>query len=142
MTVRNYQGNSPIRIVIDKSLKISKSHKIYDKTVPTILFNSVKSNDEFNLTLIKIGDSKEYVNFILQTLYLKKIQSIIIEGGAKTLSKFIEAKHWDEARILVGKTNFIQGIPAPTIRGKLIKKYNFGCDKISILINRNNVNES
>lgn len=48
-------------------------------------------------------------------LYSLKIQSVIIEGGKKTLEKFIEAGLWDEARILIGNQTWGKGLPAPKI---------------------------
>ena len=42
---------------------------------------------------------------ILDQLSEKKLQSVIIEGGTKTLQHFIDANLWDEARILSQKQN-------------------------------------
>ena len=51
----------------------------------------------------------------LKILYQQKIQSIIIEGGYKTLSLFIESGLWDEARILIGNQCWGDGAPAPCL---------------------------
>ena len=59
------------------------------------------------------------MNQLLHDLYQKKIQSVIIEGGAKTLSAFMENNLWDEARIFTSKTLFHRGIPAPVLQGSL-----------------------
>ena len=51
----------------------------------------------------------------LQQLYEQNIQSVIVEGGRKTLDRFIESGLWDEARILVGDVTWGKGLPAPTL---------------------------
>ena len=51
----------------------------------------------------------------IQQLYNLKIQSVIIEGGKKTLEKFLEIGLWDEARILVGNQTWGKGLKAPKI---------------------------
>ncbi len=51
----------------------------------------------------------------LQQLYEQNIHSVIVEGGRKTLDRFIESGLWDEARILVGNVTWGKGLPAPTL---------------------------
>jgi diaminohydroxyphosphoribosylaminopyrimidine deaminase/5-amino-6-(5-phosphoribosylamino)uracil reductase len=47
---------------------------------------------------------------ILSYLYQNEIQSIIIEGGAKTLNLFIEENLWDEARVFETQKAIDNGI--------------------------------
>jgi len=66
-------------------------------------------------------------------LFKHQIQSVIIEGGAKTLQTFIDENLWDEARVFVGNINFNKGIKAPVfikeydseedLKGDIIKYY-------------------
>lgn len=51
----------------------------------------------------------------LSMMYERRIQSVIVEGGRKTLDRFIESGYWDEARILVGSQSWGKGLPAPSI---------------------------
>lgn len=51
----------------------------------------------------------------LQLLYEQKVQSVIVEGGRKTLERFLEADAWDEARILIGDCRFEKGLKAPVL---------------------------
>ena len=57
---------------------------------------------------------------ISDQLYDEKLQSVIIEGGAKTLQHFIDADPWDEARIFVTKTKLKSGLKGPKIKRDLI----------------------
>lgn len=58
----------------------------------------------------------------LQQLYELKIQSVIVEGGRKTLQRFIDHQLWDEARILTGQQLWDSGVQAPHIEGVCIKE--------------------
>ena len=45
------------------------------------------------------------------------IQSVLIEGGAKTLQSFIDAGLWDEARVITNEELIIEnGIAAPEMK--------------------------
>jgi len=68
-------------------------------------------------------------------LYLQDIQSVIIEGGARTLNSFIEAGLWDEARVFTGETELKKGIKAPSIAGHIIGEYSAGADKLKVIVN-------
>lgn len=58
----------------------------------------------------------------LQKLYEMKIQSVIVEGGPKTLQRFIDNGLWDEARILTGNQLWESGVKAPVVDGVCVKE--------------------
>jgi len=58
----------------------------------------------------------------LRQLYELKIQSVIVEGGRKTLQRFIDSQLWDEARILLGTQLWESGVKAPLLDGICIKE--------------------
>ncbi|MOA55796.1 5-amino-6-(5-phosphoribosylamino)uracil reductase [compost metagenome] len=72
---------------------------------------------------------------ILYQLYLMDVQSIIIEGGAKTLSLFIEANLWDEARVFKSKRTLDGGIKAPQVKGELKEIMKISDDQLEIIVN-------
>ena len=109
---RDWQGKNPLRIVLDKNLALPQQHYLFDKSIPTICFNSVKNDKLFNLDYIHI-DFNILEESILQHLTAINIQSIIIEGGSATLQRFIDKNLWDEARVFEGTKSFENGIKAP-----------------------------
>jgi diaminohydroxyphosphoribosylaminopyrimidine deaminase/5-amino-6-(5-phosphoribosylamino)uracil reductase len=111
LTVRDYSGENPIRIVIDKSNKLDESYKIFDASAQTIRLT--KNELDFNQPL---------ASQICGVLHQHNINSVIIEGGAKTLQTFIVENLWDEARIFIGKTKFNSGTKAPNLNGRLISE--------------------
>jgi diaminohydroxyphosphoribosylaminopyrimidine deaminase/5-amino-6-(5-phosphoribosylamino)uracil reductase len=136
LNVRYGQGKSPKRIVIDRRLELDKGLHLFDQSVETLIFNEVKTDIEGKNKYIALEDFNRYVpQYILYQLYLQDIQSVIIEGGANTLNKFIEAGLWDEARIFTGATKLTKGINAPQIKGTIDSEFIIGLDKLLLLIN-------
>lgn len=64
---------------------------------------------------------------VLSHLYAEKKQSLIVEGGAKTLQSFLDAGLWDEIRIESAPFTVNEGIEAPklpeNIRVIKVEKY-------------------
>ena len=55
----------------------------------------------------------------LAHLYAEKKQSLIVEGGAKTLQSFLDAGLWDEIRIETAPFTIGEGIEAPRLPGNI-----------------------
>ncbi|MBN2893821.1 MAG: bifunctional diaminohydroxyphosphoribosylaminopyrimidine deaminase/5-amino-6-(5-phosphoribosylamino)uracil reductase RibD [Bacteroidales bacterium] len=116
LTTRNWFGNNPIRLFIDKNLRTNPNSSISDKTTKTICFNTIKENFvDKNLQFVKISTTKSSLEQILNYLYELNIQSVIVEGGQKLLNSFIEEELWDECRVFIGENIFLEGIKAPEI---------------------------
>jgi len=111
LTVRDWTGNNPIRIVIDKNNRISKESHIFDNQAKTI----VVSENTIDFT-------KNVAAQIADYLFESEIQSVIIEGGTQTLQTFIDAGIWDEARIFKGPILFHKGTNAPVLKSKSYEK--------------------
>lgn len=133
---RDWMGKNPIRIVIDRSGKISKDHEVKNKLQKTIIFTEEENNssDENLIYENCIFDSR-LPNEIINYLYQIGIQSIIIEGGQKTLQSFIDSSLWDEARIFKGTVVFSKGTKAPLFSGKTVAQKNSLNDQLLILKN-------
>ena len=121
LNVRDWTGRNPIRIVIDRFLKLSERLHLFDRSQKTICYNVLKNEKHPNLSLIRL-DEEDFLNALVHDLFKQKIQSIIIEGGAQTLSRFIELNLWDEARIFSSEKTFKKGIEAPVLHGNLISQ--------------------
>ncbi len=136
LTVRDWKGNNPVRVVIDKDLKLPETAAVFNNDAKVLVVTSKKEEKKnTHLTYITIDFSTALVPQILKALYQENITSIIIEGGAKTLAQFIATGLWDEARIFTGNTVFKSGIAAPKITGKLMFAQNLENDSLTILYN-------
>ena len=134
LTVRKVKGENPTRIVIDKELKLSTDLNLFNSEVKTLIFNSVKSEIVDSNNFIKINFNN-LTESILRELYKQKIQSVIIEGGSKTLQSFIDVNMWDEARIFTTNKELTDGVKAPTIKGEIVTESDIGGDELEIITN-------
>ncbi len=130
LTVREWHGKNPLRITIDKWLRIPKHYNLFDKSTATIIFTAVDAASEPNLEFIKIDFEKDIISQILNELYKRTIQSLIVEGGEQLLSSFIEIDAWDEARVFISDRKIEIGIKAPVLKTNPISKENISGDKL------------
>lgn len=122
LNVREWNGRNPVRVVVDLHDRLPQNLHVFDKSIPTLVFSLTKQEQENNLTFVKINDSKNLIQEVLNELYKRNIQSIIIEGGATLLQSFIDQNLWDEARVFVGNNYFKKGLNAPVLNGNLVAK--------------------
>jgi len=134
LTVREIAGSNPVRIVIDKNLKLSGDLNLFNSEAKTIIFNAIKSEETRTNQFIKINFNN-LIKSILEELYQQNIQSVIIEGGSKTLQSFIDTNMWDEARIFSTNKTLAKGVKSPTIEGEIISEDKIGEDELEILCN-------
>lgn len=123
LNVRDWSGRNPVRVVIDRFLKLSESLHVFDKSQPTLVYNVLKHEEHTNVTLVRVQDDASFLWQVMKDLYKRKIQSVIIEGGTYTLQQFINQGLWDEARVFKAKRVFEKGIRAPRLEGNLISSH-------------------
>jgi len=135
LNTRDWYGNSPICILIDKSLRISKDCEVYRNNSKTIVITEKKSKNKKNEFFEFINFDSPIANQIATILYSHKIQSVIIEGGAQTLQTFIDENLWDEARVFSGPTTFNNGTKAPIVSGTTLTTTKIKQDILNLIIN-------
>jgi diaminohydroxyphosphoribosylaminopyrimidine deaminase/5-amino-6-(5-phosphoribosylamino)uracil reductase len=126
LDTRFWTGKNSFRVLIDKDLTLSSTLNIFDNSQKTICYNLTKDEIIHNNIFVKIPNNNLIESFIIQNLYQRKIQSIIIEGGSILLQSFIDLGLWDEALILKSQLILAGGIKSPTIEGIKILQENLG----------------
>ena len=116
LTSRLYEGRQPLRIVLDRSLKLPATYHLLDGTAPTWIINEQKEILHGNVHSVKLSFDDRLLPALLHKLYEAKILSVIVEGGAALLNSFISAGLWDEARIFTGDILLKDGIQAPVLQ--------------------------
>lgn len=124
LTVRNWTGENPFRIVIDKDNTLEKTFSVFNEKANTL---SISKNE--------IDFSNNFASQICNLLFKNNISSVIIEGGNKTLQAFINENLWDEARVFTGNTSFRKGVKAPDFSGKLLSEKTIKDDLLKIYLN-------
>ena len=120
LTTRDWKGKNPKRLVIDRKDVLDKSLNIFDNQAETYSFTELNSNFD------------DLPQAICEYCHQNNLQSLIVEGGAKTLQSFIDCGLWDEARVFMGQSTFEDGITAPIIKGAIIEKLLIANDQLTI----------
>ncbi len=137
LTTRHYYGNSPLRIVLDKQLRIPKTNHLFDQSTPTWVYTQVEKppTSSKNLTYHSISFDENSLTSILAQLYQDKKGIVLVEGGQQVLQSFIDANLWDEARIFTNPSCLNDGIKAPSINGVLEQKNRLLNDTLEVFSN-------
>jgi len=130
LDTREWDGKNPLRILISEFDKINFSSNLLDNSIPTLVFTNKDIENYSNTEFIKIDFHNQPIKQVLEVLYNKEIQSVIIEGGQLLLQSFIDEKLWDEARVLIGDKTFGDGLSAPIINHKHYNSHRFSNDTI------------
>lgn len=125
LTVTKWSGKNPVRVLLDRTLRVPADYRIFDGEARTIVFTEVrdvKREMRDNVEYVVIDFDDKIVETILNELVKRNILSIIIEGGAKWLQTVINSGLWDEARIERGLHSVnlgvnvdAEGVKAPII---------------------------
>lgn len=117
LTTRDWHGSTPLRIYIDRKAQLPVHANLLDGSTPTVVFteavNPYPDKKIKDLEIITIIPEMSLPKQIMALLYQKNIQSLIVEGGAKTLTAFIDEGLWDEARVFKAPVTLGSGIAAP-----------------------------
>ena len=79
---------------------------LFDGSVPTLVFTEAPHAPLPNVEYLPVSDYRRNVlPEIMETLYTRGLQSLLVEGGSQTLQSFIAAGLWDE--IFVEETPYL-----------------------------------
>jgi len=121
LTVTKWSGKNPLRVLLDRSLRVPADSRIFDDAARTLVFTSEQSDSALrinkpNFEYCQIDFSKDIVPQVLQALYERQVLSIIIEGGSQWLQTVIDSGLWDEAHVETGSIKAENGVKAPDIK--------------------------
>jgi diaminohydroxyphosphoribosylaminopyrimidine deaminase/5-amino-6-(5-phosphoribosylamino)uracil reductase len=132
LTTRLWAGKNPVRIVLDRELRLPDTLKIFDEQVPVIILNGKKEKQSGEILFKKMNVGKPDIPSILSALHSSSILSILVEGGARLLQSFIDSGIWDEIRTITNNELEIpSGISSPDFRhAKLLMSESYGSDTV------------
>lgn len=114
LNVRGTAGTDPLRVVIDKELKLSDDLQLFDGNQPTVCYNLIKTETHAKLDFVKL-EKRDFIHQLLADLHKRNVQSILVEGGSALLNSLISEGLWDEARVFQSGASFGGGIVASAL---------------------------
>lgn len=136
LTVRNWWGDNPLRIVLDRTGSLPKHLHLFDNKVQTLVATERTVAPTHNIDFVQLSFNDNLLPNLLTHLHTKQIQSLIVEGGRQLLQSFIDQNLWDEAHLYIGPKIFHKGVKAPLLNGIFAKNKQFADS--TLLIYRNN----
>jgi diaminohydroxyphosphoribosylaminopyrimidine deaminase/5-amino-6-(5-phosphoribosylamino)uracil reductase len=160
LTVRLWKGADPVRLVVDKELRLPLTLKVFDGSVRTIVFNTLRheeggygsgGNEEgghgrgghqeggrgmgghadagraggyagCKPEYYQLAGDSSLVQQIVVALHRLKIQSVLVEGGARLLQSFIDEGYWDAARVITNTEMEISGgLASPVLKNAVLR---------------------
>jgi diaminohydroxyphosphoribosylaminopyrimidine deaminase/5-amino-6-(5-phosphoribosylamino)uracil reductase len=134
LTVREVPGRNPTRIIVDRRNRVTPDHSVRDTSAGTIIMsreNKMRKNVEW----FALDDGIPIIPQMLEILHEVEIISVIVEGGAFTLNRFIESGLWDEARVFTGNIEFGSGVAAPELAIQPAEKREISTAQLSVYYN-------
>lgn len=120
---RFWTGPGPVRLVLDRSSRLPAALKVFDGSRDTVVFSGSAVSGNGQVTHVRLKQDSDVVPQIMEACYARRIQSILVEGGAKMLQGFIDAGLWDEARVITGSAEAgPEGIQAPEFTNAVCEK--------------------
>jgi len=126
LTARLWPGRQPLRLVIDRQLRLSKDLELFSGEANTVVFNRLKHDDgeeKEGLRYYQLADDSSEIQQILTALRQMGVQSVLVEGGGTLLQSFINEGAWDEARVIRNNSLSLgDGVPAPLLTGGIVQE--------------------
>jgi len=135
LTTRFNFGKNPVRVVLDRKLKLGVDCSVFNNEAKTIVFTNKDGLPPNTKQLTYISPNLWQLEEILSLLSAEGIKSIIIEGGQKILNSFVNKGLWDEARVFTAKKEIFSGLEAPNLNCKPIKEFKILTDTLQIFRN-------
>ena len=135
LTVRHVHGQNHVRVTFDRLGRIPHHAKILDGKAPTIVFNPDKNYTTEWAEFVQIDFDENPLSHALEELHYRKLQSVLVEGGAAILNQFIRHNLWDEARVFHSDKILREGIKAPEFHFSPNETITSGTDQLKTFYN-------
>ncbi len=116
LTTRLWYGRSPLRIVLDRQGRIPVTARLFTDGQPTLLVTGEEGAGRAlpqPVEQVILPFDEAFIPALLGELHARRIQHLLVEGGARLLQSFIDSGYWDEARVETGGLSLSSGVAAP-----------------------------
>lgn len=138
LTMRMWAGRKPLRLVVDRLGVLPATLNLFDSSCATIVFTQKIVEGKFggNVEQLQLDFSGDIPSQILSCLVSRKINTLLVEGGASLLQSFIDCGLWDLARVEKNPKIIVgDGVKAPLLP-QVVKSNLYSCfgNEISIFV--------
>jgi len=121
LNTREWSGQDPVRLILDPKLRLPADLHVFDGNQPTLVYNLMQAETKPQLEWVKIKDTTTFLAEVMQDLYRRSLQSVLVEGGTVLLESFISSGLWDEAYVFKSANSLnIPGVPAPVLPARYL----------------------
>jgi len=135
LTLRNYPGNNPLRVLLDRTGRTPLTHTLLSDELPCIIFTEkereIENKDKQQLLIDFSSDT--FIETLLEQLYKLGIYHLMVEGGAAVLKSFVKSNYWDEAVVINTEKVLSEGIKAMNINGEVKNRYLLEGDEVLVI---------
>jgi diaminohydroxyphosphoribosylaminopyrimidine deaminase / 5-amino-6-(5-phosphoribosylamino)uracil reductase len=136
LTTRLWPGKNPVRIVAAGNTALPDNLHIFNEQAPTIIFSNIEKKDAKGISCYKTEPGN--IAAMLEKIFTLNLNSVLVEGGAELLQRFISSGLWDEARVITNTKLTIQdGVAAPILQQQQqTQQQTYGTDCINFFTNQ------
>ncbi|QHL88316.1 bifunctional diaminohydroxyphosphoribosylaminopyrimidine deaminase/5-amino-6-(5-phosphoribosylamino)uracil reductase RibD [Nibribacter ruber] len=136
LNARHWHGPSPLRITIDKHLQLPATHHLLDNSHPTWVYTFAQKPSLSQTHFVTVSPELDVLDQMMQDLYQRQVQSVLVEGGTTLLDSFIQKGLWDEIRVFKSPKRLQSGIKGPQLPN-LVATYKEKIGEDTLTIYRN-----
>lgn len=111
LTVRFVKGRNPMRVLLDRKLRVPLHANIFNKDAKTLVITSKVNRKHPKLKALARQDVETCfvtekndelnLNEVLEILHERKVLLVMIEGGAKLIASFLRTKLCDKLHLFI-----------------------------------------
>ncbi len=129
---RLYFGPTPVRITIDRHSRLPRHLRFFDGSQRSLVFTWAEAHSHGCTEWIPLVPGPDELQQMMRALLLRKIGSVMVEGGAELVTSFIKADLWDECRIIISPKQLHDGVPAPWLDLKPNAELPLDVDRLAV----------
>jgi diaminohydroxyphosphoribosylaminopyrimidine deaminase/5-amino-6-(5-phosphoribosylamino)uracil reductase len=136
LNAREWFGQDPLKLILSRSGNLSGESEVFKNNGTIIVFTENINSDIQGSGKVILKDCNRAAEEIACYLYRAEIESMFVEGGARTLGHFINCGLWDEARIFCGNSFILGGVRAPEIKGIILSETTLSRSILKMITNK------
>ena len=123
LLVRYWAGRSPVRLLIDRRLRVPPEYRLFDGRQTTLVVTEQDAasrmarcfQEKKNVKYIKMDEAGFQLHDLATILYENGLHSLLVEGGARLHRSFIEKNLWDEILVETAPIRLGEGVKAAAL---------------------------